>query len=75
MTGSVTNVCRSCGRPILWRYTAEERRMPVDPEPDGTLVLEGAWRVRAAEPLFDTGPFYRSHFATCPDAVTWRKKR
>lgn len=78
--------CRSCGQPVRWCITdVNRKRMPIDPDPvpDGNVwvieyeqgnpvigvALTGA-TVPAAVPLR-----YVSHFVTCKDADTWRKKK
>lgn len=76
----MTATCRSCGAEILWATTSlAGMRMPVDPEPtgDGTLVLvrAGSAPIVANRRDDDAGPFYRSHFSTCPDAIGWRRRR
>jgi hypothetical protein len=40
--------CRSCGATVLWCWTPNEKKAPIDQ--DG-----------------------KSHFATCPQADSWRK--
>lgn len=70
--------CRSCKAPIIWAWTTSHRRMPVDADPteNGTLILTEL----AGEVCVDvsTGdeetPRHRAHFATCPDADSWRKR-
>ena len=77
--------CRSCGAPVRWVITeANDRRMPIDPEPveDGNVwVIE----IRQGTPIVgvaltgDAVPAsvplrYVSHFVTCPDRDTWRKR-
>lgn len=70
--------CRSCGAAILWAKTIEERLMPVDaaPEPGGNLRLARkgeTLHVLVAEEGWE-GRRYRPHFATCPDAASWRRR-
>lgn len=80
------DTCRSCGATVYWAVTAEGKRMPVDPPPkdpepfDPTLNVE-TWRdpdgvLRTGTPHMDTEVIRRttSHFATCPDADTWRNR-
>lgn len=83
--------CRSeaCQAPIIWVKTAMGGAMPIDAVEvpvgvrvirmelsflevdDGNIVIEdGIARTVTA----GTGR-YRSHFASCPDADGWRKKR
>lgn len=59
----VLTTCRSCGRCIVWLVTDKGRRMPVDPE-----------GVKPGETVYEHGR-HVSHFATCPQADQWRKKR
>lgn len=54
--------CRSCGRTIYWIVTGSGKRMPID------CTVPGA-----AAPTAKDGGQGVSHFATCPDANTWRK--
>lgn len=74
------NTCRSCGAPILWRETHAGKRMSIDPEPhpDGNVVIEGEIaEVLKAEHLARLGGDvlrYRSHFVTCANAATHRRK-
>jgi len=69
--------CRSCGEPILWvEMAATGRKMPLDvlPVPAGNVVLGPDGRARVLGKGEDAGetPRYVSHYATCPQAVTWR---
>lgn len=85
-----TEACRSCGARVIWSITEQAKAMPVDADPSqaGTLALE--WRDRGsglpggAPPLarvvkpelrFGRTDLRTSHFATCPHAGEWRKKR
>ena len=73
--------CNSCGAPVRWVVmTRSKKRCPLDaePHPEGTFVvyLDGRQHyARPEEPLLDaTGPRYRSHFSTCPNAGEHSKK-
>lgn len=61
--GGGSSKCRSCGAPIVWFKTSAGKKIPVDAatvEPeDQQLQL----------------PRHVSHFATCPDADKFRRKR
>lgn len=71
----MADTCRSCGAPIVFAETVKGRRMPLDrtPDPDGTIwMLDGIARTDQA-PSGYPGPFFTTHFVTCPDAKKWRK--
>jgi hypothetical protein len=55
--------CRSCGAPIVWLDTNNNRRMPVD-----------AATVRPEDRSYEQGQ-HVCHFATCPQANEWRRPR
>jgi len=63
------SVCKSCGAEIIWIETPDGRKCPVQREQINVWTHDGLteqWRlVKAHEP----------HFATCPDADKWRKKK
>ena len=75
--------CRTCTREILWALTERGKPIPIDPEPrpDGNIVLGGFGGVedRVAHVLgaeeTTSEPRYVSHFATCPQAETHRRRR
>lgn len=75
--------CRSpaCRAPVRWLLTDAGAWMPVDVGPaEGNLVLEhtlGGWRVHTllrgeVPPGAPEGVTWRPHWASCPDADTWR---
>lgn len=81
--------CRSCGAPIQWAETRKGRRIPLDPDPaeDGNVVIVKEVRVGAlyrnvadvlsAAALAALSPDrlrFKSHFATCPNARSHRRK-
>jgi hypothetical protein len=73
------STCRSCGDSIIWTVTANGSRMPVNetPDPNGRLVLDEIRTPPVAEyakPGDPPGPRFTSHFVTCPDRATWRKR-
>lgn len=77
--------CRSCKAPVVWlTIRPGGRRMPIDPDPvdDGNIMADlnaAVGVVMSAETVAvlreddSDEPLYRSHFATCPDARTWRR--
>jgi hypothetical protein len=74
---SVTQ-CRSCDAPIFWVKTERGKRMPLDAapyegnDPSGLFVLRDQTAIAVPPDAFPDEPHYVSHFATCPDADTWR---
>jgi hypothetical protein len=80
--GFQTQNCRSCQAPIVWATTEDRKSMPVDAstDPAGNVVLArvaGEVRVTVLDQdaLFGDGVRRKSHFATCPDADSWRSRR
>jgi len=72
--------CRSCGQQIKWMTTTKGKKMPVDPdeldidfcEPDD-IVVDCNGRISEVQNADTTAePFRMSHFATCPEADSWR---
>jgi hypothetical protein len=69
--------CRSCRAPVRWVETTSGKRMPLDPEntwPYGNVIIlhEDVAKVLGMPP--SQGPSYTSHFATCPNASTHRRR-
>lgn len=74
--------CKACDAEIRFAKTESGKTMPVDAasSTDGTLVLfhdeHGALCVRMAIPPADQlRPRHKAHFATCPQAGSFRKDR
>ena len=79
--------CRSCGANIIWIITKTGRKMPCNAEPiffdlanmndEGTKVFVKDNRIIAIGIENPEGQEvgYISHFATCPEAEKWRKKK
>lgn len=74
--------CSKCGARMMFVKTAAGKTMPVDADPvvDGNVVIEnGVASVLPAAELRDMRtaayllPRYKSHFATCPSANSFRK--
>jgi hypothetical protein len=66
--------CRSCGAPIEWaELVASGKRMPFD-APIVALKTHGntLGGARIVEDVDTTVTL--SHFATCPNAKTWRRR-
>lgn len=81
MSGPRTNPCSSCGAEIFFAYTEAGAKMPLDAAPiaepvAGAYRLEGHNAIAAAPLLEDhSGPWYMTHFATCPTAGLHKTKR
>lgn len=77
------SACSKCGKPVTWVYTEAGKKMPLDPLPveDGTIVYagDGPDRVRVLKKADQDDLFlarlqrYKSHFATCPKAGSFKK--
>lgn len=73
--------CNSCQSAIVWAVTEKGRRMPMDLEPSfrGTFRLEQRGTEGTVAVFVKKedrkGPLYTSHYATCPQAAGWRKKK
>lgn len=79
-------ICASCAAPIVWAVTgAKGNRMPLDPDPvdDGNIwiidhpahlapVIGVALHHADIPADIET---YVSHFVTCPDRDSWRRKK
>jgi hypothetical protein len=71
--------CRSCKAPIIWAKTNSGKNIPLDAEPctDGNICIKDGLAVVVSDkqggvwPL----PFYKSHFATCPNAKQHRRPK
>jgi len=68
--------CRSCSAPIIWAEShTTGKPIPLDaaPRADGNLSLvKGVARAYDLEDASLHRERFASHFATCPDADTWR---
>jgi hypothetical protein len=64
--------CRSCKAPVVWAKTVNDKWAPLDAKPERRFILhpgeDGVLRAEAQ-------PTYQSHYATCPDAKTWRETK
>jgi len=76
--------CKSCNAPVIWCATERLKPMPVnfEPEPGGNLAIDQRSdgrmpfaRVVDKKHAWGRTDLHKSHFATCPDAGSWRKKR
>lgn len=67
--GTRPSECRSCKATVFWIETDYGKRMPVDCDVAGGY--EPGPRSPRGDHLDGHGV---SHFSTCPDADTWRKR-
>ena len=84
------SACRSCGADIVWAKTTAGKNIPIDandfgdpiPKQGGNLRYTGRVRDGAPEVEFSEqstlldpdGPRFVTHFSTCKQADSWRKK-
>lgn len=61
--------CAACERDIIWAWTEQGKRMPVDPKP----TMRGTLEQSRGKMQFVMVPIYESHFATCPQAEEFRR--
>lgn len=72
-----------CQAPIIWAVTERAKRMPVDAEPTsrGNVVLHNTGGpapvavVLKPDRVFGRTDLHTSHFATCPAAAGFRRRR
>ena len=68
--------CKACQAEMIWAETDKGRRIPLDATPEKRFLLgdevEGSWGDTRIATMVDV---YTSHFATCPNANQFRKKR
>lgn len=72
---STVEKCRSCGARVFFAKTRNNRDMPIDFEPvaDGNVwITDGVARVGTPP---DGVERYVSHYATCPNGPSHRRKR
>ena len=77
--------CRGCGRPIAFIKTVKGKTMPVDPEAVYFIPAEKGKKYVMIDGTVHTGREpgdgeegwigYISHFATCPEADSFRKRK
>jgi hypothetical protein len=61
--------CKSCEASILWAETENGKKVPLDSKPEKRYILKA--EDAAVVVLRST---YVSHFVTCPDADSHRRK-
>lgn len=71
--------CRSCGAAVVWARMATSGKLSpfqLDEAGEWVIVDEVAsHQGRAPEGIDPAAPRFTSHFSTCPNAGTWRKKK
>lgn len=72
--------CTACDQPVIWAFTEQNKRTPVDPIPDETGTIELTGSLPRAHVMSKRGRWpgqklYVSHWHTCPHAETFRAKR
>lgn len=71
MSPDTVEQCRSCRAPIVWLTTEKGHLIPVDAE----TYIHGDGVSTHGVDRFSPLRGHVSHFATCPDATKWRKRR
>jgi hypothetical protein len=83
-TARFLGICASCRAPVLWATNVTSgRRNPIDPRPteggNVKLTVGPAALVYEVPPAGErhklAGTLHISHFVTCPNATSHRKKR
>lgn len=64
----MSSECKGCGAPIMWIATRDGKKMPLDVAKKVVYVIESD-----GVPRLVRG--HESHFATCPKANTFRKRK
>jgi len=59
--------CKGCGQEIKWVEMATGKKMPLDHKP---LQM-----VQVKDGIGEVIPVYMPHFATCPNAKEFRRKK
>ena len=75
--------CRSCKAPVIWaRLEPSMAATPIDAEPvaNGNIAVRQRADGEVIARVIKRGEEYNfprrtNHFATCPDAKTWRAKK
>lgn len=75
------SACKSCKAAIMWVRSAKTGAlMPLDAEPNekgNVFLIDGRAHVKSGTFFEEAvkGPLYMSHFSTCPDSNSYRKKK
>lgn len=70
------SACRSCGAEIVWKYTENRKRIPLDaePNPNGNVYFRHGKAVVLGAGEFPVGTTrYMPHHATCPQGKEWKR--
>lgn len=73
--------CRSCGEPIIWAFTENGKKIPIDLEPDELGNIQLSPGLRPTATVVSQGgrepgtKLHRSHFSSCPHADQHRAPR
>ena len=75
------STCRKCPAQVLFVRSGKNPKqwlpLNAEPTPEGTIVIRDDGHGYVVAPMVDVDPFqlrYTSHFATCPQAATFRRK-
>lgn len=74
--------CRSCHAPIVWAYTLAGKKAPFEENEKGEYIIENGTARHVGPPpaQLELGEpaqvqRYVNHFASCPQADSWRGKK
>lgn len=75
-----TEGCRSCGASVVWATTIRGKAMPVDvaATAEGNVALSPRGELPPLATVVQNSNgdlLHTSHFATCPEAGKWRRRR
>lgn len=66
---SMDDNCQSCGAPIFWVKTVNDKNMPLDQKSTKGFVLADEGELAVAKMV----NVYQTHYGSCPDAKAWSK--
>lgn len=67
------STCSSCGAAIIWAITHNDKKMPLDAEPEKRAVARS--KNLAGETVVSIETVWVPHWVTCPNAAQHRKAK
>lgn len=74
LTTDKPTTCDRCGAALIWARTPNDAKMPLDAKPRKAFQLEPV-NAAGEQTVSRMLTVYESHFATCPHADAFRRKR